>query len=47
MFIDFVDLEFFARQYDVPKRFYINKINIHLISDNHFEIEGVLGKKIY
>ena len=37
MFIDFVEVENFARQFGVPNKFSINKINKHLISNNHFE----------
>ena len=43
MSIDFVDVENFAHQYGVPKKFYINKINKHLNLDNHF---GIIKIKI-
>lgn len=36
MFIDYVDVEDFAKQTSVPNNFCINKINKHLVSNNHF-----------
>ena len=36
MFIDFIIVENFARRFDVPNNFFINKINKRLISNNHF-----------
>lgn len=47
MFIDFVEVENFARQFGVPNKFSINKINKHLISNNHFKEKNSGGLTIW
>lgn len=43
MFIDFVDLEIFAKQSGVPNNFYINIIYKNLIPANHFGTKNSEG----